>query len=114
MEAAEVAEKLGAVQRVAAAFVACLGVYRARSIRTYPGNPWRFSSAAVFGHLDVFRQRLSDLADIAATALQFGRLERIDIGGSLVRTQIRAGHSPGGCTGNNALSKLCLHAGCKR
>jgi hypothetical protein len=53
-----------------------------RSITAVPDNPWRFGAAAVFGHLHVFCQRLTDLADICTTTLQFSRLERIEVGGS--------------------------------
>lgn len=49
------------------------------------GNPWRFGTAAVLGHLQVFSRRLSDLADMCTSALHFSRLERIEVGGSAVR-----------------------------
>lgn len=57
-----------------------------RSIKNIPNNPWRFGNAAVFGHMQVFQQRLINLADICTTALQFSRLERVEVGGSSVGT----------------------------
>ena len=84
MEPGEAAEKLAAVLGVVAAFLGSMADYRATSNRAAPDNPWRFANSAVCAHLDVFRQRLADLAGVSATALQFGRLERIEIGGSVV------------------------------
>ena len=84
MEAAEALDKLQLALRVIAAFLASMDEYRARSIRTVPGNPWRYSASAVCGHLDIFRQRLMDLQAMAGTAAQYARLERIEIGGSQV------------------------------
>ena len=77
-------EKLQTTLRVVAAFLACMDDYRGRSIRAAPGNPWRFSGGAVCGHLDIFRQRLLDMAAVASTALQYARLERVEVGGSQV------------------------------
>ncbi len=84
MEAQEAAEKLQAMQRVLAAFLACYGQYKLRSIKESPDNPWRFSPAVLFRHLDIYRQRLADLLDICATSVQFNKLERVEVGGSQV------------------------------
>lgn len=59
-------------------------ILQVRSMKNVANNPWRFGNAALFGHLQVFRQRLTDLADVCATALQFSRLERVEVGGSSV------------------------------
>jgi dynein heavy chain len=85
MEPQEAAEKLQNTQRILNSFVGCYDEYKLRSIKAAPENPWRFSSAVLFRHLDVFRQRLADLLDICQTAVQFSRLERIEVGGSQVR-----------------------------
>ncbi len=89
MEAAEAAEKLQPALRVITAFLASMEEYRARSIRSVPSNPWRYAASSVCGHLDIFRQRLLDLQAIAGTAAQYGRLDRIEIGGSQVGLDVR-------------------------
>ena len=90
MEAVDAAEKLQTTLRVIAAFLACMGEYRSRSIRAAPGNPWRFSGSAVCGHLDIFRQRLLDMLAVASAALQYARLERVEVGGSMVGLRVLA------------------------
>jgi dynein heavy chain len=47
-----------------------------------PDNPWKFQNSSLFGRLDSFLERCHDMTDLMATALQFNRLERVEIGGT--------------------------------
>eukprot|EP00656_Telonema_subtile_P018044 TRINITY_DN1972_c0_g1_i3.p1 TRINITY_DN1972_c0_g1~~TRINITY_DN1972_c0_g1_i3.p1 ORF type:complete len:685 (+),score=227.02 TRINITY_DN1972_c0_g1_i3:219-2273(+) len=45
-------------------------------------NPWRVQMPALFGRLDTFLERCSDMQDLVETILQFNRLDKIEIGGT--------------------------------
>lgn len=57
-------------------------VYKAASASECPAAPWRFHNAAVFGRLDAFMQRCANMLELQSTCVQFGRLERLEIGGT--------------------------------
>ena len=85
-EAADTADKLRQALNVAGAFRAAYVVARQRSIQLAPKNQWRFAASAVLGEFDPFLERLRELQHISLAALLFQRLERVEIGGSRVRT----------------------------
>lgn len=43
--------------------------------------PWTFSAGAVFGRIDAFLKRLTDIEWLFDTVLEFSKLEKIEIGG---------------------------------
>ncbi len=90
MEMAEAAEKLRTTLRVLSSFRSMYQSYKARSLTAQPNNPWRFQGSAMFGRLDAFSARCATLLDFCQTSLQFGRLERVEIGG----TKVQAFFSP--------------------
>ena len=66
-------------------FKACYQEYKAR-LSTYFGpedtfRPWDFREALIFQRLDNFMDRLETLMEFFNTAVQFQKLERIEIGG---------------------------------
>ena len=46
------------------------------------GGGWRLQTSAVFEDLDGFRNHCIDLFDMVRTTMQYGRLEKLEIGGS--------------------------------
>ena len=75
-------EKVATAIEVCAAFKAAFFEVRDASASRSPENPWKFQNAAVFARLDQFIERCHDLHELATTIVQFGRLERIELGGS--------------------------------
>ena len=57
---------------------------KARTIQETPSNPWQFQNSALFGRLDAFLDRCNDVLNLSQTALQFHKLERVEIGGTKV------------------------------
>ena len=49
-------------------------------------NPWRVQMPALFGRLDTFLERCSDMQDLVETILQFNRLDKVEIGGTKGKT----------------------------
>jgi len=49
-------------------------------------NPWKVQSTALFGRVDSFVERCTDVQDVIETVHQFNRLEKIEIGGTKGRT----------------------------
>ena len=45
-------------------------------------NPWKVQSTALFGRVDSFVERCTDVQDVIETVHQFQRLEKIEIGGT--------------------------------
>ena len=79
MDAQEATDKLRTVQRVLAAFKAQFLETRARS-----DGVWKLHPAAPFKRLDAFAARCAEVYDLRIAVLHFGRLERIEIGGTKV------------------------------
>ncbi len=59
-------------------------------------NAWRFQSSVVFGRLDVYIQRCHDMLDFSTAALQFSKLERVEVGGTRGRVITQVGRARGG------------------
>lgn len=85
MEPQEAVDKLRVTVRVLAAFKSYYFDNKARSLDVTPLNPWKFQKSALFGRLDAFLDRCNNLLNFSQTALQFHKLERVEIGGTKVR-----------------------------
>lgn len=84
MEPQEAVDKLRVTVRVLAAFKSYYFDNKARTMDVTPLNPWKFQNSALFGRLDSFLERCNDLLNFSQTALQFHKLERVEIGGTKV------------------------------
>ena len=85
MEPQEAVDKLRVTVRVLAAFKSYYFDNKARTLDVTPLNPWKFQNSALFGRLDAFLDRCNNLLNFSQTALQFHKLERVEIGGTKVR-----------------------------
>ena len=56
--------------------------YKGKTTRETPQNPWKFQNSALFARLDAFLERCHDILDLTQTALQFNKLERVEVGGT--------------------------------
>lgn len=82
--------------KVLGGFKSCCFSYRAASAAECPANLWRFQNAAAFARLDRHMARCAEMMSLAGAALQFNRLERVEIGGTKGKTitaAIKAVHS---------------------
>ena len=84
MEPQEAVDKLRLTVRVLTAFKSYYFDNKARTLEETPNNPWKFQNSALFGRLDTFLGRCNDVLNLSQTALQFHKLERIEIGGTKV------------------------------
>ena len=60
--------------------------YKARAQQDCPENPWTVQNNAVFIRLDSFLERCHDILDFSQTILMFGKLAKIEIGGTKGKT----------------------------
>ena len=79
MDSLEATEKLKVVQKVLISFKQKFLETRDRS-----GGIWSIHPKAPFVQLDAFLARCQELKDMKTAILQFGRLERVEIGSSEV------------------------------
>lgn len=84
MEPQEAVDKLRLTVRVLTAFKSYYFDNKARTLEETPNNPWKFQNSALFGRLDTFLGRCNDVLNLSQTALQFHKLERVEIGGTKV------------------------------
>lgn len=92
----EACDKLRTVLKVLGGFKSCCFSYRAASSAECPAHPWRFQNAAAFARLDRHMARCAEMLSLAGAALQFNRLERVEVGGTKGKTitaAIKAVHS---------------------
>ncbi|CAD7696266.1 unnamed protein product [Ostreobium quekettii] len=82
MEPNEAIEKLRLMLKVLGTFKSHYFDYKARTSTETPENPWKFQNSALFSRLDAFLERCHDMLDVQSTCLQFGKLERVEIGGT--------------------------------
>ncbi|KAI8473051.1 MAG: flagellar outer dynein arm heavy chain beta [Monoraphidium minutum] len=82
MEPGEAVNKLRLALKVLGTFKAYYFSYRAASGVECPANPWRFQNGAIFGRLDRYMSRCSEMLTLTGTVLQFSRLERVEVGGT--------------------------------
>ncbi len=84
MEPQEAVDKLRQTVRVLSAFKSYYFDNKARTLEETPNNPWKFQNSALFGRLDAFLDRCNDVLNLSQTALQFHKLERVEVGGTKV------------------------------
>ena len=94
MEPQEAVDKLRLTLKVLGTFKSFYFDYKSRSMSETPTNPWKFQNSALFSRLDAFLERCHDVLDLSQTALQFNKLERVEIGGTKVRAQISSRAAP--------------------
>ena len=82
MEPAEALDRLRLATKVMGAFRATYAQYQKKSHTACPERPWRFQAGALFARLDGVLERCRALADAKKTTMQFGALERVEIGGT--------------------------------
>eukprot|EP00976_Prorocentrum_cordatum_P004108 80468-Prorocentrum_minimum.AAC.1 len=75
-------EKLKCTLQVLGMFKSYYFDYKARSTTETPENPWRFQNSALFSRLDSYLERCHDILDLTQTVVQFGKLEKVEIGGT--------------------------------
>lgn len=90
MDPTEAVDKLRLVLKVLGTFKSYYFDYKSRTISEAPENPWRFQNSALFTRLDAFMERCHDMQDLSQTALQFNKLDRVEIGGTKVGNQLFA------------------------
>ncbi|DBB00313.1 TPA: Dynein beta chain, flagellar outer arm [Trebouxia sp. C0004] len=86
MEPQEAVDKLRQTVRVLSAFKSYYFDNKARTLEETPNNPWKFQNSALFGRLDGFLDRCNDVLNLSQTALQFHKLERVEVGGTKGKT----------------------------
>ncbi|KAK9808985.1 hypothetical protein WJX72_007373 [[Myrmecia] bisecta] len=86
MEPSEAVEKLRLTLKILGTFKSYYFEYKAKSAAETPANPWKFQNSAIFLRLDAFLERCHDVLDLSQTALQFHKLERVEIGGTKGKT----------------------------
>ena len=79
MDSQEATEKLRTVQKVLTGFKSAFWTAQGRS-----RGLWKLHSAAPFNRLDLFLARCEEVLQMKLAMLQFGRLERIEVGGTQV------------------------------
>ena len=93
MEPQEAVDKLRQTVRVLTTFKSYYFDNKARTLEETPNNPWKFQNSALFGRLDAFLDRCNDVLNLSQTALQFHKLERVEIGGTKVRLVVLQAHA---------------------
>ena len=78
----ESVDKLRTTLKVCKSFKSFYFEYNQLTAEQCPDNPWRFQNSALFSRLDAFMERCDDIQDLSLTMLQFGKLERVEIGGT--------------------------------
>ena len=68
--------------RVCITFKNVFFAYKTRANQDCPSRPWLFQNSALFARLDAFLERCHDVLDLCQTILQFGKLGRVEIGGT--------------------------------
>ena len=94
MEPQEAVDKLRLTLKVLGTFKSFYFDYKSRSMSETPTNPWKFQNSALFSRLDAFLERCHDVLDLSQTALQFNKLERVEIGGTKVGVQMSSSGAP--------------------
>jgi dynein heavy chain len=82
MEPQEAVDKLRMTLKILGTFKSYYFDYKGRAAEECPDNPWRFQNSALFRRLDAFLERCHDVLDLSQTAVQFLKLDRVEIGGT--------------------------------
>jgi dynein heavy chain, axonemal len=73
--------KLSITQDVCSKFKEAYFEYKSRA-----NNTWKITTSAVFVRLDSFSERCQDIMHLTRTIVQFGKLEKVEIGGTKGKT----------------------------
>ena len=82
MEPHEAVDKLRTTVKILGAFKSYYNDYKVRAGEECPDFPWKFQNSALFGRLEAFMERCHDVLDLSQTAVQFIKLDRVEIGGT--------------------------------
>ena len=82
MEPQEAVDKLRMTLKILGTFKSYFFDYKSRVAEECPTNPWRFQNSALFSRLDAHMERCHDVLDLSQTAVQFLKLDRVEIGGT--------------------------------
>eukprot|EP00854_Cymbomonas_tetramitiformis_P002137 gene2137-2836_t len=86
LEPAEAVSKLQTTLKVCGTFKSYYFDYKAKVGVENPDNPWKFQNSSLFSRLDSFLERCHDIYDLAQIVVQFNKLEKIEVGGTLGKT----------------------------
>ncbi|CAK4776251.1 unnamed protein product [Aphanomyces euteiches] len=78
--------------RVCANFKSTYFDYKAKANVECPQNQWRIQNNALFIRLDAFLERCHDVLELTQTILQFGKLSKIEVGGTKGKTLTTSVH----------------------
>jgi dynein heavy chain len=81
-EAPDALDKMNYAKELAMRLQSDFFAYKVRAQEECPEAPWHIPAAMVFGRLDIFVERIKDVASLLETMQQFQRLEKIEIGGT--------------------------------
>jgi len=82
LEPQEAVDMLKESLRVCISFKSTFFDYKTRANQECPSRPWLFQHSALFTRMDTFLERCHDVLDLMQTILQFGKLARVEIGGT--------------------------------
>jgi dynein heavy chain len=82
IEPQEAVDLLKESLRICITFKGIFFEYKTRANQECPSRPWLFQNSSLFARLDVFLERCHDVLDLMQTILQFGKLARVEIGGT--------------------------------
>eukprot|EP00854_Cymbomonas_tetramitiformis_P010885 gene10885-12880_t len=86
LEPSEAVAKLVLTLKVCGCFKSYYFDYKAKVATENPDNPWKFQNSSLFSRLDSFLERCHDILDLAQIVVQFNKLEKIEVGGTLGKT----------------------------
>ncbi|CAB1116950.1 unnamed protein product [Ectocarpus sp. CCAP 1310/34] len=81
-DAAKAVDQLKTTLLVCGTFKSTYFDYKATANAECPANPWRIQNNALFMRLDSFLERCHDILDLTQTIVQFGKLAKIEVGGT--------------------------------
>lgn len=87
-EADEAVERIHIVLRVLDTFRACFSEYKEIVAKKEGVKAWNFDENLAFGRLDQFKARVIEILELFETMAEFGRLEKVEIGGTRVRVRL--------------------------
>ena len=89
-EPEEAAERIKTVMKVCQQFKDTYAEYKAKTVDTE--RPWNFDSKLVFSRLDKFLLRVENIMELFDTIIEFNKLEKVEIGGTKVRSILKGLH----------------------
>jgi dynein heavy chain len=70
MDPTDACDKLRTTLKILGSFKLQYFTYKDASAVECPSNPWRFQKSLIFGRLDKFMERCSDMMELQSTCLQ--------------------------------------------